>query len=112
TRRACLSCRRQLPLMPGLFPGFIRGPLPLSTPTCISRLTICPETPEWSKDGRPRFYRRQRRAGGEPTALAGSPKIPLPGGHRPPTDVPVNVNHVLPSQADTSPRKRRCIVEG
>ena len=29
-----------------------------------------------------------------------SPKIPLPGGQRPRTDVAVKLNHVLPSQAD------------
>src|SRR6516165_8725386 len=71
-----------------------------STPTRIAG-SICPETPEWSKDGRPRFYRPRRRAGGEPTALAGSP-TPLPGGQRPATDVAVKLNHVLPSQADAS----------
>src|SRR5215831_1217428 len=59
--------------------GFRRGPLLFQRPR-TSRLIICPETPEWSKDGRPRFYRRRRRAGGEPTALAGSPENPPTGG--------------------------------
>src|SRR5262249_27426511 len=65
------------------FCGFRRAPLPLSTPTRIAG-SICPETPEWSKDGRPRFYRRRRRAAGEPTALAGFPENPPTGGPAPP----------------------------
>src|SRR5262252_1904391 len=58
------------------FRVYTRASVP-STPTRIAG-SICPETPEWSKDGRPRFYRlptstTRRR---QPTALAGSPKIP------------------------------------
>jgi hypothetical protein len=48
--------------MPGLFPGFYTRASVPSTPTRIAG-SICPETPEWSKDSRPRFYRRRRRAG-------------------------------------------------
>src|SRR5262249_27637823 len=47
------------------FSGFYTRASVPSTPTRIAG-SICPETPGRSKDGRPRFYRRRRRAGGEP----------------------------------------------
>src|SRR5215831_16141764 len=70
------------------FSGFYTRASVPSTPTRIAG-SICPETPEWSKDRA--FTDVDDAQEASQQLWRASPKIPLPGGQRPATDVAVKL---------------------
>src|SRR5215470_7745336 len=81
------------------FPGFTRGPLYLQRPRA-SPVQYVPKRPNGQKMGDRAFTDVDDAQEASQQLWRVSPKIPLPGGQRPATDVAVKLNHLLPSQAD------------
>src|SRR5262252_6947356 len=87
--------------MPGLFAGLDAGLCLFQRPR-TSPLQYVPKRRNGQKMGDRAFTDVDDAQEASQQLWRVSPKIPLPGGQRPATDVAVKLNHVLPSQADAS----------
>src|SRR5262249_22662109 len=87
--------------MPGLFPGFTRGPLYLQRPRA-SPVQYVPKRRNGQKMADRAFTDVDDAQEASQQLWRVPRKSPLPGRQRPATDVAVKLNHVLPSQADAS----------